>query len=530
MKKNVVILFIICCALQIFAQPSNTNLSNTQLFGGEPYLAINPANPQNIVVAWMAVDLSTSFRVSIKSKSSFDGGNTWNTSFVQPHFGPTRHSADVSMQFRNDGVLFLSYVDYQQNPDSGGVYVTQSSDGGINWSSPVQVWNANTEDPSKQPLDRPWLVVDNSTTSNSGMMYMTTKPAPWILPPNRAYFKSSSDSGLTWSPYRFVDTTGYLIGNLIAAPMAAPAVTADGAICVAYPSYVVSQSIYPKMLFGKSYNRGASFQYNDLLVSPASVTDTLYKLGYHLCTNPSTANQLCFLGIQEPGTDPDVYVYTSNDGGLTWTTGTRVNDDPVNNGVAQDMPWAGYDLNNKLVVTWRDRRNSSGTGFYQSSDTYCAVSDDNGLTFHPNILLSDVTAPFDSILEDNGNDFLSCELHNDTIYAAWGDVRSGNLNIYFTKVSDSTGTGSGIVSLNDDDLLRVYPNPVSDKVYLDYHNVLSKAVDIRLYNQSGQLVLSKELSVDNLKNGIDVSGLAKGVYYLRLRDGEREFVKAINRE
>ena len=209
---------------------------------------------------------------------------------------------------------------------SGGVFLTHSQDGGISWSQPVRVYNLLTDDPAKRPVDRPWMAIDNSGTANDGMFYITTKPAPWILPPNRPYLKSSPDSGNTWSSWRYVDTTNYLVGNIIQTPMASPAATADGALCIAYPSYLASQSIYAKYYLAKSYNRGVSFQYHDLLVNPQSVGDTLYKLGYCLTANPSNANQLAFAIVVQPNGDPDVYLSTSGNGGISWSTPLRVNE------------------------------------------------------------------------------------------------------------------------------------------------------------------------------------------------------------
>jgi hypothetical protein len=540
MKK--ILLFFYCalcivhCAL---CQPANINLSNTSAFEGEPFLAINPTNHQNIVVAWMAADLLTGYRVAIKSKTSFDGGATWGNQFVQPHFGATWHSADVSMAFRSNGFVYLSYIDYHEAPDSGGVYITHSVDGGISWSSPVQVWNGITEDSTKRPLDRPWLAVDNSGTSTDGMFYLTTKPAPWISPPNRPYLKTSADSGQTWSAYRYIDTTAYLVGNVIAQPMAAVAVAADGTLCVAYPSYLSSQSLYPKIFFAKSYSRGATFQYHDLLVNPSSVADTNYKLGYRLAANPSTANQLCYVYVGNQNGDPDIFVSTTSDGGMTWNSLVRVNDDSIGNGVAQDMVWASYNSTGDLVVVWRDRRNGAGTGFFQPSDTYCAMSHDNGATFKKNIRLSNMTAPFDSILMQKGNDFMSCQLINDSIYAAWGDVRNGYLNIYFTKTSDSTGFGSGVVQITseDDELFFVYPNPVKKDGLINI--CLKKAIygEMEVYNESGEKVYSQQLSAaadpsfggqtPNSKLQTINCKLNSGIYFIDIKEKNKTQIKKI---
>lgn len=521
MKKTLLSVFIFLISLQIFSQPANINISNTTVFGGEPYLAINPTNPNNIVIAWMALDVTTGFRMTIKSKVSFDGGQTWGSPFNQPHMSSTWGSADVSMAFRKNGTLYLCYIDYRQSPDSGGVYITHSNNGGVTWTTPTRAWNANTEDPTKLPLDRPWLAVDNSTATTQGMFYVTTKPAPWIPAPNRAYLKSSKDSGAIWSNYRYVDTTNYLIGSLIQAPMTALCVAADGALCLAYPSYVASQSVFPKIFFAKSYNKGGTFSRYDLLVNPSSVpSPNNYKLGYNLCANPNNANQIaaCFVGNNLG--DPDVYVSTTNNGGVTWNTPVRANDDALSNGKAQDLVWATYSSNNKLLAVWRDKRNGTGTGYYQPSDVYCAVSLNNGASFQSNIRLSNVSAAHDTILTQNGNDFLSCALNNDTIYATWGDVRTGKLNIYFTKTSIATGLGFEPILLNGEDApsVLVYPNPTSDKLMISVRDEKTKQISVSIVNSEG-----KEIFKTEGKNNFDVNlkQLPAGIYFARVFEGDK---------
>lgn len=523
MKKVISIIPLLFCCLNLIGQPNNLNISNGNVFDGEPYIAVNPINHNNIVVAWMGLTFSGTFKVSIKTKSSFDGGITWGNYYVQQHLTATYHSADVSMCFRNDGVLYLSYIDSRQNPDSGGVYVTHSNDGGITWSLPILAFDAY-EDGSKLPVDRPWLVIDNSASPNFGTLYLTTKPAPWILPPNRPYLKVSVDSGLTWSAFRYVDTTGYLVGNLIAAPMATPAVTADGALTIAYPSYVVSQSVFPKIYLAKSYNKGAGFQYHDLLINPSAVADTNYKLGYHLAANPANANQLAFTSVGNQNGDPDIYSTTSNDGGLTWNTPVRVNDDAISNGKAQDMVWANYAANGDLAVTWRDRRNATGTGFYQASDTYCAISHDNGLTFQNNIRLSNVTAPFDSVLAENGNDFMSCELIDDSIYAVWSDIRNGKLNIYFAKTATATGQGTGVTEVSSEIASEIilFPNPVKDKMTIQLPFSLDKML-LEIYSADGKMVFCKN-SISNFET-INCSKFSNGLYMIKIKNGNELYSK-----
>ena len=167
------------------------------------YVDVNdiPANGQNIVVAWMSFQWQQ--KIMIKTRASFDRGRTWEGSVLIPHVSTTYQSADPSMVFDDSGNLFLSYIDYRQNPDSGAVYVVKSTDGGLSWGNPVEVINAYADGP-KRPIDRPWISVDASQ-ENSATLYITTKPAPWILPPNRPYFVRSSDGGNTWDNWKYVD-------------------------------------------------------------------------------------------------------------------------------------------------------------------------------------------------------------------------------------------------------------------------------------------------------------------------------------
>jgi len=470
--------------------------------------------------------------ISIKTKSSFDGGLTWGNYFVQPHFSSTYGSADVSMAFKNDGKVYMSYIDFRKSPDSGGIYVTHSADGGITWSPPVQAYDGLTDDPGKLPIDRPWIAIDNSGTANDGMLYLTSKPAYWVAPPNRPYLKTSSDSGQTWSTYRYIDTINYLVGNTIVQPMSAPAVSADGALCIAYPSYDPTQSVFGKFFFAKSYSAGTTFTYHDLVVNPPTTTDTNLKSGYRLVANPSNQNQLCFAGIGNyTPNDPDVLVSTTNDGGTTWSNIVRVNDDTLANGKSQDMVWASYGNNGVLCLTWRDRRNGSGTGYMQPSDTYCAVSYDNGATFKPNFRLSTVTVPFDSVLFDKGNDFMSCQLVNDTINASWGDVRTGKLNIFFAKTSDSTGMNAGIIQVASEDLptLESYPNPVSKSLMVNSYLLNGRGTKLTIVDESGKIVYEKDNITET--ETIDCSRFKRGVYLLKVTNEENKyFVKKIIKE
>jgi hypothetical protein len=523
MKKYILLFALYFTFDALFAQPTNTNISNSNIFDGEPYLIINSTNNQNLVTAWMGMKFTNGlFRIAIKTRASFDGGATWSAVNTLPHMGTAYGSADPSMAFDANGYLYLSYIDYKQNPDSGGIYVARSADGGLNWDAPSKAFDMY-DVANKRPIDRPWLVVDKSSTANAGTLYITTKPAPWIAPPNRPYYKVSSDSGYTWTSIANLDGTGYLTGNSVAAPMAAPVTTIDGKFCAIYPSYVASQNILPCYYFASSINQGQSFNYNLMYATAPAGADTNLKSGYQLIAHPSDANKLYFVGPVSQNQDADIKALNSTDGGQTWSGPVRVNDDPLGNGKSQDMVWAAYNEQGHIATVWRDRRNDAATGFWNVGyDFYYAISDDNGQTFSVNQAMSNQFIPFDSILAENGNDFLSAAYSGDTLYTVWGDTRSGRLNIWFAKTIASTNTTVDVSILNEDNkLFQMAPNPVKEQLNITLKKEI-KSTLIEIYNLQGQVVY--KMNTSDSQNRIDVSHLKTGTYLIKVGNEVQRFV------
>jgi hypothetical protein len=521
MKKLLLLIILFCTSIFTNAQ-SNINLSNANIFNGEPYLAINPTNTQNLVAAWMSMTFSSGqFVIGIKTRASFDGGTTWSTANILPHFGTGFGSADVSMVFDKNGTLFLSYIDYKQTPDSGGVYVTRSFNGGLNFDAPNKSFDMY-EAGTKKPIDRPWLVIDNSNNTNKGTLYITTKPPSWVALPNRNYFKTSSDSGHTWSTIANVDGGSHLVGSLIAQPMATPAVTNNGKFCAVYPSYVTAQNVLPAYYMAASHNKGQNFTYSTVYAATPANADANLKLGYRLIASPSDSNKLCFFIVNAKNGDADIMAINSTDGGQNWSIFNRVNDDAIANGKDQDMVWAAFNQQGNVAVTWRDRRDATSNGFWNAGyDFYYATSTDNGATFSTNKKLSTQFIAFDSVLIESGNDMMSCVYNNDTLYATWGDTRSGKLNIYFSKTIASTNTNVGITTLQGDEI-KMYPNPTNDFLMMDVtENMIGK--EAKIINAFGKKTSSK--CIKNRNEQWNISELPNGIYYLTVDGLISQFIK-----
>ena len=514
-------ILILICALTINSYAQNQNLSNGIVFDGEPFLTTNPNNAQHIVVAWMGWKLNNI--VVIKTRTSFDCGQTWSPTTDIPHVVPGNQSADPSLKFDNNGNLFLCFIDYTPSPASGAVYVVKSTDGGLNWGTPVEVINVNS-DPGKQAVDRPWMDIDNSGGIYDGNIYVTTmNPNVFgpVAPPYNPYFIRSTNGGASFEPWRYLDTTNWLAGSLIPQPMPTNTVSSNGVLYAIYPSYVLSQSLFAQYILATSTNGGGNFNHSTVFTSSSSISDTLAKKGYLLQSNPADNNHLAFFYIDITYDELDIFMRESLNGGASWTAPVKINDDPTSNNRIQDLVWADFDNDGDLIVTWRDRRNANDSTYMVSSEIYGAVRWKDSTNFSANFMITDSSISYNTVLENSGNDFMCVNMINDTMYAVWGDTRNNVLNIWFQKMALTTGATFTQDLANDIDPIAIYPNPSSSIATIDFgSNDLTNSY-YEIFNVTGKLV-TKE-SIYNSKNEINLTHYSPGNYILKFtnRNGSK---------
>jgi hypothetical protein len=115
----------------------------------------------------------------------------------------------------------------------------------------------------------------------------------------------------------------------------------------------------------------------------------------------------------------------------------------------QDFVWADFDSDGDLVITWRDRRNSSSNGYQTESEIWASVRWKDSTNFSPNFNITSQQVAYDSVLTEKGNDFMCVAVENDTLNAVWGDTRNGKLNIWFQRMSLQNGTVNSIQNISD---------------------------------------------------------------------------------
>lgn len=176
----------------------------------EAYAAVDPRNPDRVIVVWQTQSGSGSV---VQWSRSVDGGGTWsapraapiNACAGGPVAGATRAS-DPWAAFGPDGRAYLSALAWTPNPEDGpdlvsALVVVASPDGGSTWEAPVTAAVA----PS------PAIAHDNlgltADLTRPGTLYATTTRAETV--PGVSYFgrlglTRSTDGGRTWSPMRAI--------------------------------------------------------------------------------------------------------------------------------------------------------------------------------------------------------------------------------------------------------------------------------------------------------------------------------------
>jgi hypothetical protein len=379
----------------------------------EPFIAINPRNPNNLVAGSKMYQNLDDYRFKIGTFVTFDGGRHWTDNGMLPGFPAQTGSesdyyltSDVWLAFDNLGTAYSIVLDNPAGTVTStgwGMTLEKSANGGRAWSGPIPIHRNNGLLTSQLFFDdKDAIAVDNTnrTSQTPGNLY-----ACWsfdtqaVVGANLAIAVSrSTDGGRTWSPAPDSLPRGVsgldqsVVGcQLAIGPPAQPgapgtvyvfwlnfgtstirmAKSTDGGDTYSAPQDVAAIHELPPQFPG-SYFRNLS--------APAVGVDQRNGTVYvtwadHHATIPGSncppatdapASQVC---------DGDILLTKSTDDGATWSAPIRVNKDRVGNGKDQFQPALAVSPNGTLNMMWFDRRKDPGDYYI---DTYVGVSRDAG--------------------------------------------------------------------------------------------------------------------------------------------------------
>lgn len=415
-----------------------------------PTAALNPKDPRNIVLG-NRVDrpgYTSSLHWSV------DGGTSWITTGLPLPEGTEACAAPPGpgelcpfgpdVAFAPDGILYVTYVNLAGRGNTPqNLWVARSSDGGRTLSAPVRV--------AGQYTFQPRIAVDRD-----GIVHITWLQAEEVgllrvVGPAQVVAVRSEDGGKTFTePVPVSDESRERVGA------ATPIVDSSGEVVVLYQDFkddirdfsnlegpvwerpfglVVSRSRDG----GKAFSRGIELESN---VVPAERFLVFLPIFPSIAAGPDRSLVVAWSDARNG--DPDVFLRRSADGGATWTSPARVNDNPRNDGTWQYMPRAAVAANGRVDVVFYDRRRDPDN---VKTDAYLATSsrEDGAFT---NLRIS--AESFDSrigpltgpaFLPPDFGSRLALVSWDDGAFAAWTDTRQGTVD---TGRQDVVGARIGL--------------------------------------------------------------------------------------
>ena len=427
MNKNfsfsLILLFILLYASLSFSQYPNILIDGT----GSPEevtIAINPLNP-NILAGGANID---------NFYRSTNGGNTWiESQLISNLLGVW---GDPVVLFDSLGNLYYAHL---SNPVSGWwidrIVVQKSTNDGSTWNDGVGIGQGN----QPQAQDKEWLAVDLTQSPYRNNLYVTWTEFDDYGSSNssdssRIRFSKSIDQGLSWSnAITISDVSGDCIDSDNTDEGAVPCVGPNGEIYVAWAGplgLVFDKSLDGGNTWGSDvfisdipggwdFDVSGIWRCNGLPITMCDISNSPYR-GYIYVVWSDQRNG---------ATNTDIFMARSTDGGTTWSSPIKVNDD--NTTRHQFFVWSTIDPSTgHLWFVFYDRRNTTGA----ETDVYVAKSTDGGETFE-NFKVSD--SPFTPSSSVFFGDYTNIAAWNGKIYPIWMRLQSGQLSVWTVEITDT---------------------------------------------------------------------------------------------
>lgn len=504
--------FILGFSLIFFcAEAQHTNIViGTTIAPEEPSIAINPANTLQMVAGANLDNFYT----------STDGGFSWQQGTLTSDYGVW---GDPTIICDTTGAFYFFHL---SNPSSGNWIdriVCQKLDSiNSSWSNGTYTGLNGTKAQDKQ-----WAVVDRSDNT----IYVTWTQfddygSSNLSDSSNIMFSKSIDGGLTWSPaIRINKVAGDCIDSDNTTEGAVPAIGPNGEVYVAWAG--------PEgLVFDRSNDGGITWLDDDIYVAPigggwdysipgiqranglpVTVCDTSH--------GPHRGTVYINWSDQTNGTDnTDIWLVKSTDGGITWSSPFRVNDDTTT--TQQFFTWMTIDqVTGYLWFVWYDRRNYTDN----RTDVYMACSKDGGNTFN-NFKVSE--SPFTPASNVFFGDYTNITAHNGVVRPIWTRLENYQLSI-LTAIIDTALSVEESFSVPDPEM-EVFPNPSEGSFCLAFkmHSVTPFSVD--LLDVTGKTIAKLLEGMSQTGRQIyyfDASdfSLQSGVYFIAVRSNEKTFLK-----
>lgn len=398
------------------APQNGTNFPNAEV---EPWVAVNPANPGNIIGVWQQDRWSDGGSNGLIAGVSHDGGATWTPSMA--HFsrcsggnvsngGNYERASDPWVTFSPNGNAYQIALSVNNSDMANAVLVSRSIDGGSTWSEPITLIRDTeprffndkesiTADPANSDLV--YAVWDRLVFPNSHDR--ASEAEHYLAPRGPVMFSRTADGGQSWERARIIFDPGedaQTIGNQIAVLPGGDLVDIFSLIYV-YENASGVRGINVTVI--RSTDKGLKW-------SKPIIVNKLFAVNV---TDPDTGQP-----VRTGGIIPEVAVdqnsgnlYTvwqdgrfnsnfshiafsmSNDGGLSWTEPVKIDKTP--DGISAFTPSVHAASDGTVGVTYYDFRNNTPAAGLPTDYWLVHCNINNTCTNPANWSENHIAGPFD---------------------------------------------------------------------------------------------------------------------------------------
>ncbi len=490
--------------------------------------ANHPFNAGTLFVTANAITFQPSFFISEGIYVTSDGGSSWSGSDTCNGANIFYHKGDPGITIDKNGRFILMRL---ASSPFIGLYSHYSTDNGQNWSSQLTV--------SNDYLERAVLASDNNPASTyfgrtHGIWVKTTPPYPFMF--------SYTDNGAeSWSTPIAVNSPPQRCagGDIVMGP--------NSSIYTCWAG-VISTSPFTEQFIGfaASSNGGQNWQVSEsaflmngiqgLLPEKQNIrVNGLPRIAVD--TSGGERNGWIYIVTAQKnrlpaGTDPDIILNRSTDGGLTWSDGIRVNQDNLNNGKIQYIPAIHIDKYGVINIIYFDDRNTAS----DSSGVFLSRSSDGGNSW-TDYEISDHSfkpTPLGGLPQGYQGDNISITSLGNILFPFWMDNSSGIYQVWTSEIDLTLVSAGDIENIPDKFVLNQnYPNPFNPSTVIEFSVPETSPVKILIHDIRGSLI--SEMNKGMLRPGVykvyfnaAEFNISSGVYFITLQSVKfRNTIKAV---
>ncbi len=455
---------------------------------GNSWAAVSNGISSNVV---RSIDVNGSYLVSVDSTKevflSLDSGITWSTLGIYP--------PDLTTLFTTNGSSVLS-----------GTYrngVIRTINNGATWAeannglTASEVWDMTTSGTNLYALvsnQRIFKSPDNGNTwteINPGWPYNSFIYG-FAVDGNKIYVAASGGSGI------YISLNGGANWSL----------TTNGLTTVSLTKIAINGST----IYAGTYNKGIYKSVNGGVSWSASNTGISTKNVTAICVNGNDVYAGTSSGL-----------FKSTNGGSTWAnldsgiSATADIDQIVSSGNYIYIHAGGVDFSSDNGISWN--------GASTASNVYCIGISGNDAyhgTFYNGVSTAPLGQQFPYAVINNGltnpDVFCLASIGNLIFAGTYGGA------VYVAQAISTSLEEEGNISSE----LKLYPNPATEEISLEWLNHDISISEIQIINLMGQRVSTAQLN-KNLNQKLYVGNLPSGIYLISIRDkGEvvtRKFLK-----